>query len=770
MTWTQTTLTLKDAAGNNQPIVAFTDGTNYSLAHPILDNTGAIIAPATQGTLASVLSTLQASLALPTGASTAANQATGNTALATIATAVQAATPAGTNSLGTVGLNTGGNAIGSITNTAFGITGALPAGANAIGQVTANAGTNLNTSALALDTSVNGIIVAQGTTTSGQKGALVQAAVSTSAPVLTTGQTSPLSLDLAGNLRVNVVTGGSAGGGTSSSFAAAFPATGTAMGAKNGANMVNLTADASSNLNVNVAAALPAGTNVVGKFTTDQTTHGTTDLVAADITKVGGTALALGQAVSASSIPVVLPAAQITALTPPTTITANAGTGTMAVSAASLPLPAGAATATNQTSVIGSVGAGTAAINSELVGGVYNTSAPTLTTGQQAALQTDSSANLKVNVATALPTGTNSIGNIATVAAVTAITNALPAGANTVGNVGLVAGSAKVGIVTTDQTTHGTTDLVAADITKVGGAAFALGQQLAASALPVVLTATQLTALTPLTTIAVTQATGTNLHTVIDSGTITTVAAVTAITNALPAGTNLIGKMTPNDGTSSITIKAASTAAVATDTAQVSALSPNTPLPAGSNVLGGVTVADGSDVTVGAKADTSATTDTGTFSLIALFKRLLSSTTTLIAACQAATPAGTNLIGSINTSANTSGGTSTYAAVGGTGNALLTNSPVAVKASAGNLYGVSFVNTGNVTAFVQMFDLATVSVTLGTTPPKLAFWIPPGGSWEEKFPDEAKVSFATAITVAATTTATGGTAPATGVLANIIYK
>lgn len=42
----------------------------------------------------------------------------------------------------------------------------------------------------------------------------------------------------------------------------------------------------------------------------------------------------------------------------------------------------------------------------------------------------------------------------------------------------------------------------------------------------------------------VVQATGTNLHTVVDSGTITTVSTVTAvtgITNALPAGTNIIG-------------------------------------------------------------------------------------------------------------------------------------------------------------------------------------------------------------------------------------
>jgi hypothetical protein len=39
------------------------------------------------------------------------------------------------------------------------------------------------------------------------------------------------------------------------------------------------------------------------------------------------------------------------------------------------------------------------------------------------------------------------------------------------------------------------------------------------------------------------QATGTNLHTVVDSGTITTVSAVTAITNALPAGSNILGKV-----------------------------------------------------------------------------------------------------------------------------------------------------------------------------------------------------------------------------------
>lgn len=41
--------------------------------------------------------------------------------------------------------------------------------------------------------------------------------------------------------------------------------------------------------------------------------------------------------------------------------------------------------------------------------------------------------------------------------------------------------------------------------------------------------------------VEVKQATGTNLHAVVDSGTITTVSSVTAISNALPAGTNNIG-------------------------------------------------------------------------------------------------------------------------------------------------------------------------------------------------------------------------------------
>lgn len=67
------------------------------------------------------------------------------------------------------------------------------------GTVTANIGTS---GSLALDATVAKLNLAQGSTTSGQTGPLAQGAVTTSAPSYTTAQTSPLSLDTAGNLRV----------------------------------------------------------------------------------------------------------------------------------------------------------------------------------------------------------------------------------------------------------------------------------------------------------------------------------------------------------------------------------------------------------------------------------------------------------------------------------------------------------------------------------------------------------------------------------------
>jgi len=81
-----------------------------------------------------------------------------------------AATPAGTNSIGTVGLNAGSNTIGAISNTAF----------------TANAGTNLNTSALALESGGNLATIA---TNTGKIPSLVSGRV----PIDGSGVTQPVS-------------------------------------------------------------------------------------------------------------------------------------------------------------------------------------------------------------------------------------------------------------------------------------------------------------------------------------------------------------------------------------------------------------------------------------------------------------------------------------------------------------------------------------------------------------------------------------------------
>ena len=85
----------------------------------------------TSGGATDTLHVIVDSSALPSGSATAANQVVGNTNLASIDGKITT-------------VNTG----------AVTISTALPTGTNSIGQVTANAGTNLNTSLLALDSTV----------------------------------------------------------------------------------------------------------------------------------------------------------------------------------------------------------------------------------------------------------------------------------------------------------------------------------------------------------------------------------------------------------------------------------------------------------------------------------------------------------------------------------------------------------------------------------------------------------------------------------------
>jgi hypothetical protein len=94
------------------------------------------------------------------------------------------------------------------------------------------------------------------------------------------------------------------------------------------------------------------------------------------------------------------------------TVTANIGTsGSLALDASVI-------------ETHGTKAAGTAATKSELVGGVYSSTLPVLTTGQQAALQSDTSGRLIPGV------GGNGSGSAAAATVSTVITLTAPAGAN----------------------------------------------------------------------------------------------------------------------------------------------------------------------------------------------------------------------------------------------------------------------------------------------------------------------------------------------------
>lgn len=100
----------------------------------------------------------------------------------------------------------------------------------------------------------------------------------TSPTTVTSGNVTPVQCNNAGALNVAIVSGGGTGG-TASSFGAAFPATGTAIGVKNGTNMVNLAADGSNNLLVDCAVGCGAsGFADLGAFT----------LGASNINPIGG--------------------------------------------------------------------------------------------------------------------------------------------------------------------------------------------------------------------------------------------------------------------------------------------------------------------------------------------------------------------------------------------------------------------------------------------------------------------------------------------------
>lgn len=91
-----------------------------------------------------------------------------------------------------------------------------------------------------------------------------------------------------------------------------------------------------------------------------------------------------------------------------------------------------------------------------------------------------------------------------------------------------------------------------------------------------------------------------------------------------------------------------------------------------------------------------------------------------------------------------------------------------VKASAGTLGGIHCYNPAAAATYVQIFNVASGSVVLGTTTPALSIGMPTLGGALHEFANG--IAFSTAISVAATTTSTGSSAPATAAECNFWYK
>ena len=97
----------------------------------------------------------------------------------------------------------------------------------------------------------------------------------------------------------------------------------------------------------------------------------------------------------------------------------------------------------------------------------------------------------------------------------------------------------------------------------------------------------------------------------------------------------------------------------------------------------------------------------------------------------------------------------------------LSNTAKAAKTTEGKVYSMHVENSNATKSYVHFYDVAAGSVTVGTTVPMRTMFVPATGGMD--FAWTVPLDFDTAISCAATTTATGGTAPVAGLLVNVDY-
>ena len=355
--------------------------------------------------------------------------------------ALSSGLPTGANLIGNVsvsvmaGLATSANNIGIVNvNT---LVAGLPTGANLIGNVSISA---LPAVALTTGTSGIGIVNVSG-------GIIAQnAAYLTTNPLVTGGvyyATQP------------TINANSATWMSMTTRAGLIVATGVdvfsvtvAAGLPTGANVLGAVTQ-SGTWNSTINAGLPTGANnigivnVAGGIIAQNAAYLTTNPLV-----TGGVYYATQPTINANSVSwmaLTTRAAQIVATgSDAFNVTVNAGlpTGANLIGNVSVSVMAGLATGANVIGLVNSnadaaIGAGTAPAKSLIVGGVYNSSLPSPTTGQTTAIQLDAAGRLICNTGSVtlggLSTGANTIGSVFLAGAQVEVIPTVTAGAYTAG-------------------------------------------------------------------------------------------------------------------------------------------------------------------------------------------------------------------------------------------------------------------------------------------------------------------------------------------------
>lgn len=204
--------------------------------------------------------------------------------------------------------------------------------------------------------------------------------------------------------------------------------------------------------------------------------------------------------------------------------------------------------------------------------------------------------------------------------------------------------------------------------------------------------------------------------------------ASVAIDTALPAGSAILGqvKLVDTAGSNQGTIKAASTAAVATDTSLVVTFSPNTGLPTGSNTIGKLAANDTVDIgDVTINNASIAVTKSGTWAVDS------------VGSITNALPTGANTIGSVEFVSKVAGSNLNATSVTLESNRVIKN-------GAGTLYMLSGINNKTTSQYIHVYN--TAALPAEGSIPAVVFFVPPTSNFSFDFGVFGR-SFSTGITV-----------------------